>query len=84
MGWSSELMRQRGQQITRTSLQIKQRNDALRAVRDCGVIRAHYRRPGFHDLAMDGYATTTRVDDSPGWSDYRLTEKGKALAEAEL
>lgn len=53
---------------------------ALIALRDCGVIRAYTGRKGFVDLVMSGHATATPVaytkGDLGGKQDYRLTPRG--------
>ena len=56
------------------------RDRALRALRDCGVIRADRQAPGYLDLWADGLAD---ADDVPGRfakADFRLTARGREAA----
>ena len=54
---------------------------ALRALRDCSVIRANPQKAGFQALYVAGHASVTKryVDGRWAW-DYRLTEAGAAIA----
>lgn len=45
---------------------------ALRALRDCGVVRVRFDHPGYIALFEAGLATATPVDDDEDALDYRL------------
>lgn len=51
---------------------------ALRALRDCGVIRARWDHPGYRALRYHRFASYT---PHPEGFDYRLTPRGHAEAE---
>lgn len=58
------------------------RRRALVALRDCGVVRADRRSPGYLDLWADGLADATDVPGPRAMADFRLTEAGRAAARA--
>lgn len=58
---------------------------ALRALRDCGVIRADRRSPGYLDLWADGLADAVHPAGSRlAVADFRLTAAGRTEAERAL
>ncbi len=59
---------------------MHRRTDALRALRDCGVIRAKRDHPGFKELWTDFLADIHPAPGSDDYWDYRLTESGKSEA----
>ena len=56
------------------------RDRALRALRDCGVIRAERRSTGFLDLWADGLADADDVPGRAAKADFRLTARGREAA----
>lgn len=54
----------------------------LRALRDIGVLRAHYADTGLANLENWGMAKSCMVATRPHFSDFRLTIEGRAFAES--
>lgn len=62
---------------------------ALRALRDCRVIRARVYHPGFHNLTLRGFAwrgerARRRTGDHAPSADFRLTPAGEHAARYQL
>lgn len=58
---------------------------ALRALRDCGVIRSHASHQGFSNLRNAGLAVGLNRRVGEQWrTDWRLTDKGAQVARVVL
>lgn len=55
-------------------------HQALRSLRDCGVIRAKPWAPGYHDLVIAKLATARASRGDGIFADFRLTKLGRAKA----
>jgi len=56
------------------------RLEALRQLRDCGVVRTRFHHQGFADLLDLGIADPAIVPDDDNGLDWRLTDKGRHVA----
>lgn len=67
--------------MTVAQLHGREREAALRALRDCAVIRARPLNPGYRALVQTGEARATAVPSLPGHCDFRLTALGLRSAQ---
>lgn len=57
---------------------------ALRALRDCRVVRATWSHPGYRELRHRGLATFAVIPGKADHIDHRLTQRGVIVANAVL